>query len=53
MVKGAVLYKGIWLAPGSTAFQLYQDRKTQELDKQLKESLQQERDLIERYKEKS
>lgn len=30
--RGAVQYKGVWLAPGSHAFQLYQDKKFKELD---------------------
>lgn len=36
MPRDAVKYKGDWLAPGSTAFQLHQDKKFVELDQHLK-----------------
>ncbi|WBW49005.1 DUF1776 domain-containing protein [Pseudomonas phage vB_PaeS_B8] len=35
MIRGAIKYKGTWLAPGSEAFQLYQDKKLDKLDKHL------------------
>ena len=52
MVKGAVFYRGSWLAPGSLALELHANRKFPELDKHLKELDQKERDLIARYGEK-
>ena len=37
MYLKAVLYKGIWLAPGSRAFQLHSEKKWKELDQHMKE----------------
>lgn len=37
MYKNAVFYKSIWLAPGSQAYQLFQEKKYEALDKLLKE----------------
>ena len=37
MYLKAIQYKGVWLAPGSTAYELYQDRKLKELDQHLKQ----------------
>ena len=47
MYRGAVEYKGTWLAPGSQAIQLYQDRKLKELDQHLKALEENERKLLE------
>ena len=33
MVKGAILYKGVWLMPGSEANRLHTEKKMEELDK--------------------
>ena len=45
--RGAVQYKGVWLAPGSHAFQLYQDKKFKELDQLMKEVAERDRKLTE------
>lgn len=37
MRKGCKLYKGVWLDPGSTAFQLLTEGKMKELDAHMKE----------------
>ncbi|UPW35825.1 hypothetical protein QE320_gp023 [Pseudomonas phage EM] len=37
MFRGAVKYKGTWLAPGSIAMELYLDKKLDKLDKHLSE----------------
>lgn len=47
--RGAVQYKGVWLAPGSHAFQLYKDKKFKELDQHNKALDEKERELIRRY----
>lgn len=36
MYRTAINYKGLWLAPGSKALQLYQDKKFKELDAHIK-----------------
>lgn len=36
MYRKAVKYKDVWLAPGSEAYQLYHDKKFNELEKLLK-----------------
>jgi hypothetical protein len=36
MYLKAINYKGDWLAPGSTAYQLHQERKFKELDTHMK-----------------
>lgn len=41
--RGAVQYKGTWLAPGSQAFQLYQDKKFKELEQLMKAVADKER----------
>jgi len=46
MYRGAVFYKGTWLAPGSHAIQLYQDKKFKELDQHLKTLEENERRLL-------
>lgn len=46
MYRNAVQYKGIWLAPNSQAFQLYQDKKFKELDIHMKEVDERERKLL-------
>ena len=46
----AIKYKDIYLAPGSQAYQLYEDKKFQELDKHLKTLDQAEAELVKRYK---
>lgn len=47
--RGAVEYKGVWLAPGSLAHQLYMDKKLKELDQHNKALDQKERELLEKY----
>ena len=37
MYTKAIKHKDWWLAPGSTAFHLHEEKKTQELDKHLKD----------------
>ena len=37
MYKNAIKYKDEWIAPGSYAMQLYQEKKWQALDKHLAE----------------
>jgi hypothetical protein len=32
MYRGAVLYQGVWLAPGSEALVLHREKKLKELD---------------------
>lgn len=36
MIKGAVLYNGVWLAPNSKAYELFQAKKMDELKKHMK-----------------
>jgi len=36
MYKGAIQYRGAWLAPGSRALELHQANKLKELDAHLK-----------------
>lgn len=36
MYRGAVQYRGVWLAPGSESLQLFKDGKFKELDQHLK-----------------
>lgn len=33
MYRKAIFYKGVWLAPGSESFELYNLKKMKELDK--------------------
>ena len=47
MYVKAVKYKDGWLAPGSRAYELYQERKFKELDQHLKEVEERARKLIE------
>lgn len=47
MYRNAIHYKGTWLAPGSQAFQLHQDKKFKELDQHLKALDEKERKLVE------
>ena len=47
MYRNAVQYKGVWLAPNSQAFQLYQDKKFRELDQLMKEVAERDRQLME------
>ena len=35
MYRNAVLYNGVWLAPGSEAMELYQTKQWEKLDKHL------------------
>lgn len=46
MYRNAVQYKGIWLAPGSRAFQLHQEKKFKELDIHMKEVDEREKRLL-------
>ena len=46
MYRNAVRYKGIWLAPNSRAFQLYQEKKFKELDIHMKEVDEREKRLL-------
>lgn len=50
MYRNAVQYKGIWLAPNSQAFQLYQDKKFKELDQLMKEVAERDRKILEESK---
>jgi len=43
MYRNAIPYKDTWLAPGSDAFQMHQDRKFKELDEHLKRTAEEER----------
>lgn len=45
MYRGAVQYKGSWLAPGSLCHQLYTDKKFKELDQHIKTLEEKERKL--------
>lgn len=36
MYRTAIHYRGLWLAPASVAYQLYQDNKFEALDKHIK-----------------
>lgn len=47
MYRGAIQYKGIWLAPGSLSHQLHTERKFKELDQHLKALDEKERLLLE------
>lgn len=52
MYKDAVLYKDIYLAPGSQAFELYHSKKPEDrkkLDQLLKEVDVNEKALLDRY----
>lgn len=42
MYRNAIKYKGLWLAPGSRAHQLHEEKKFEELDKHIKEVLSKE-----------
>lgn len=46
MYPKAVQYKGIWLAPGSLAFQLHTDKKFKELDQHMKTVEEKDRRLV-------
>lgn len=51
MYTKAIKYKDWWLAPGSTAFHLHEEKKTQELDKHLKDVQNNYHKLIEKVKQ--
>lgn len=46
MNRRAIPYKGMWLFPGSDAFQLYTDGKFEKLEKHLKEVNQRYKELL-------
>lgn len=46
MYRAAINYKGYWLAPGSVAHRLHQDKKLGELDKHIKALDVAERQLL-------
>lgn len=37
MYRNAVCYRGLWLAPGSNAIKLYEEKKFKELDQIVKQ----------------
>lgn len=37
MYRNAIKYKDLWLAPGSEAFRLHQEKKLKQLDEHLKD----------------
>lgn len=46
MYRSAVNYKGVWLAPGSRAEELYRLKQFKELDAHIKALDQKERNLL-------
>ena len=46
MYLKAVNYKGMWLAPGSRAFALYEERRFSELQEHLKQVNENEKKLL-------
>ena len=51
MYSKAIKYKDWWLSPGSIAFHLHEEKKSQELDKHLKDVQNNYHKLIEKVKQ--
>lgn len=52
-MKNAVLYKNVWLARNSLAWELYMNENYPALDKHLKQLDTNERELLKRYEKVS